>query len=150
MASTTGQSLFALMWQPLPSGTMFDAASERLLVSSGADGYISVWNVHAEVKAKSVTTFDTANTQVAALSFTSDGAFLAGATPTRVQIWRADDVTVPLAWWDRNYSGAPYSPSSPDKDTDLQQLKWNCDGQKLAFANGTEVSLTVNHVGNGG
>lgn len=112
---------------------------ERLLVSSGEDGCVCLWDALSERKAKSITTFDAAGTQVVSLAFSPDGVFLAGASATKVQIWRTGDMTAPLAWWDRNYAGAPYSPSSPDKETSLQFLRWNSDGHKLAFANGTEV-----------
>jgi transducin (beta)-like 1 len=107
--------------------------AERLLVSAGEDGAISIWNARSsETKSRSSMTMGSG---VVALAFTPDGAFISGATSERILIWKADDVNVPRASWVRGSELGWQTPQSHDSTTEEDQhcLCWDATGQKLAY-----------------
>ena len=117
------------MQNPLP----FSDDAERLLVSAGEDGAISIWNARSpETKSRSSMTMGSG---VVALAFTPDGAFIAGATSERILIWKADDVNVPRASWVRGSELGWQTPQSNDSapEEDQHCLCWDANGQKLAY-----------------
>jgi transducin (beta)-like 1 len=112
---------------------------ERLLASSGEDGAISIWNARSlDSKSKCSMTMGSA---VVAVSFTPDGAFLAGATSQRVCIWKVDDAHLPRATWTRGDDVGWRTPqsqqSSPEEDQIM--LCWDAEGQKLAYGVNSRV-----------
>jgi transducin (beta)-like 1 len=112
--------------------TLADPA-ERLLVSAGEDGAISIWNARSsETKSRSSMTMGSG---VVALAFTPDGAFIAGATSERILIWKADDVNVPRASWVRGSELGWQTPQSNDSapEEDQHCLCWDANGQKLVY-----------------
>lgn len=132
-------TITSLLWQPLSNQAPLDDNSERLLVSSGEDGIISIWNARAEGKAKASMTMDSS---VLALAFTPDGAFLAGATSSQILIWRIDDVSMPRARWVQDQEPgwqSPKSTGSSEAEEYLHCLAWDADGQKLAFGVNNQV-----------
>ena len=111
-----------------------------LLASSGDDGAISIWNVSSgSYKPKSSMTMDSA---VVALSFTPDGAFIAGGTNKNVFVWKVDDTHLPRATWSRGDEVGWRTPQSQHSSTDEDQfsLCWDADGQKLAYGVNSRVS----------
>lgn len=72
---------------------------------------------------------------VAALAFTPDGAFIAGATAERILIWKVGDVHVPRASWARGSQSGWQTPQSHDSapEEDQHSLCWDANGQKLAY-----------------
>jgi transducin (beta)-like 1 len=126
---------------PFPMTIGDDA--ERLLASSGEDGAISIWNVRSQdSKYKCSMTMGSA---VAAVSFTPDGAFLAGATSQRVCIWKVDDAHLPRATWTRGDEAGWRTPESQHSSTDEDQfsLCWDANGQKLAYGVNSRVCLDL-------
>lgn len=115
-----------------PPVTLSDDA-ERLLVSAGEDGAISIWNARSsETKSQSSMTMGSG---VVALAFTPDGAFIAGATSERILIWKFDDVSVPRASWVRGSQLGWQTPQSSDSaaEEDQHSMCWDANGQKLAY-----------------
>ena len=80
---------------------------------------------------------------VVAVSFTPDGAFIAGATSQRVCIWKVDDVHLPRAIWTRGDEVGWRTPQSQHSSTDEDQfsLCWDANGQKLAYGVNSRVRL---------
>lgn len=116
---------------------------ERLLASAGEDGAISIWNARSvDAKPKCSMTMGSA---VVALSFTPDGAFIAGGTNEHVFIWKADDVHLPRATWTRGDEVGWRTPQSHDSSTDEDQfsLCWDAHGQKLAYGVNSRVCVVV-------
>lgn len=73
---------------------------------------------------------------VLALSFTPDGAFIAGATRDKILIWKVGEYTLPRAQWSR--TSQPGSRLSPKVNgtadiEDQHCLCWDASGQRLAF-----------------
>jgi hypothetical protein len=93
-------------------------------------------------KSKSSMTMGSA---VVALSFTPDGAFIAGGTNEQVFIWKVDDVHLPRATWTRGDEVGWRTPQSPDSSTDEDQfsLCWDANGQKLAYGVNSRVCLVL-------
>lgn len=150
-----------MQWQPRqdsrPNG-------ERLLASGGEDGTISIRDARSpESKAKFEMTIDPNPdpnpNPVLALSFTPDGAFIAGATRDRILIWKVGEYAWPRARWSRSSHQDPPSPkvngnaspkldgkASPKGDDEVEFedqhcLSWDPAGQKLAFGASDLVSL---------
>ncbi|CAK7271122.1 hypothetical protein SEPCBS57363_004456 [Sporothrix epigloea] len=120
----------SLAWQPLQApGT----DNERLLASGGEDGAISIWNARIpDSKPKCSMTMDL---PVTTLAFTPDGAFIAGATPERILIWKVSDHAIPRASWRRTPHPGWLSPklNNESDDEDTHCLCWDATGQKLAY-----------------
>lgn len=130
----------ALAWQPLPFPTAVGEESERLLVSSGEDGAVSLWNARSiDSKPKSMTM----GSAVLCLAFTPDGVFVAAGTTDRIFIWKVDDPIAPKASWLRSDQAGWRTPMSQDSAGDENQysLSWDADGQKLAYGAGNSVGL---------
>lgn len=73
---------------------------------------------------------------VLALSFTPDGAFIAGATRDKILIWKVGEYTLPRAQWSRtNQPGSRLSPkvNGTAEIEDQHCLCWDASGQRLAF-----------------
>ncbi|CAK7217083.1 hypothetical protein SBRCBS47491_003042 [Sporothrix bragantina] len=120
----------SLAWQPLQTPGPDD---ERLLASGGEDGAISIWNARIpDSKPKCSMTMDL---PVMALAFTPDGAFIAGATPERILIWKVGDHAIPRASWRRTPHPGWHSPklNNESDDEDTHCLCWDSTGQKLAY-----------------
>lgn len=133
----------SLVWQPVPFPMTVGDDMERLLASSGEDGAISIWNARSpDAKSKHSMTMGSA---VVAVSFTPDGAFLAGATSQRVCIWKVDDVQVPRATWTRGDEVGWRTPQSQQSITEEDQflLCWDANGQKLAYGVNSRVCLIL-------
>ena len=120
----------AIAWQPLGA----DPSDEkRFLASGGEDGVISIWNARvADNKPKYTMTMDY---PIAALAFTQDGAFLAGATAEKIHIWKVGDYAVPRAVWSRMPHPGWLSPriNGFSDDEDAHCMGWDATGQKLAY-----------------
>jgi transducin (beta)-like 1 len=123
----------SLLWQPMQNPVALSDDAERLLVSAGEDGAISIWNARSS-EAKSTSSM-TMGSSVVALAFTPDGAFVAGATSQRILIWKFDDVSVPRASWLRGSEMGWQTPQSNDSANEEDQhcLSWDANGQKLAY-----------------
>lgn len=81
---------------------------------------------------------------IVALAFTPDGAFIAGATSDRVLIWKVGEHAMPRASWSRQphpgwLSPRPNSSSESEEDGEVHCLKWDLNGQKLAYGVNSRV-----------
>lgn len=126
----------ALAWQIPPFA---GEESEVLLASAGDDAVISIWNVHGlETKPRRSMTMESS---VEALAFTPDGAFLTGATPNKILIWKIDEVGPPRACWIRGNDQGWATPKSNGSDAveHHHSLCWNASGQKLAYGAANQV-----------
>ncbi|EPE30668.1 Putative isomerase YbhE [Glarea lozoyensis ATCC 20868] len=133
-------NITALAWQPLPFPVAVGEESERLLVSSGEDGAISMWNARStDSKPRSMTM----GSAVVSLAFTPDGAFLAAGTTDRIFIWKVDDPVAPKASWLRSDQSGWRTPMSQDSAGDENQysLSWDAHGQKLAYGAGNSLAI---------
>ncbi|KAM3079371.1 hypothetical protein ACMFMG_005803 [Clarireedia jacksonii] len=124
----------SLIWQPLPNSTTLSEESERLLASSSEDGAISIWNARSSDN-KQKCSMTIGPSSVLALSFTPDGAFIAGATSDRVLIWKVEDTHMPRASWARPIGNGWQTPQSNDSvgEEDEHKLSWDANGQRLAY-----------------
>jgi len=137
----------SLAWQPMQFPSALGEDSERLLASSGEDGAISIWNARSsETKSKCSMTMGSA---VVALSFTPDGAFIAGATNEQIFIWKVGDVNLPRATWVRGDETGWRTPQSHDSSQEEDQfsLCWDASGQKLAFGVNSRVCVLTLPIG---
>ena len=128
----------SLQWQPLQTAPLDE---ERLLASGGEDGAIFLWNVrNPDNRPKYSMTMET---PVVALSFSPDGAFIAGATSDRVLIWKVGDHQIPRASWSRSPHPGWLSPrtGSDQEEEDTHSLCWDATGQKLAYGVNSRVSF---------
>lgn len=84
----------------------------------------------------------TMNSAVVALSFTPDGAFIAGGTNAQVLIWKVADVHLPFASWTRGLDPGWSTPQSHDSAAEEDQfsLTWDADGQRFAYGANSRVS----------
>lgn len=133
-------TITSLMWQPITSPADANEETERLIVSSGEDGAISIWNARStETKPKFSMTM---NSGVVAMAFTNDGAFLAGGTNQNVFIWSMNDVKSPVATWARGDNAGCRTPQSTDSSADEDQFSmcWDSLGQRLAYGVNSRVS----------
>ncbi|KAI9644122.1 hypothetical protein NHQ30_007475 [Ciborinia camelliae] len=133
----------SLIWQPLQPPNTVNETSERLLASSSEDGAISIWNARSsEPKQKCSMTIGSSS--VLALSFTPDGAFIAGGTSDRVLIWKVEDTHLPRASWNRPSGNGWQTPQSSDSipDEDEHVLSWDVHGQKLAYGCNSMVCIS--------
>jgi transducin (beta)-like 1 len=125
----------------MPSPFSLNDDTERILVSAGEDGAISIWNARSPAtKPKYSMTMGSA---VVAMAFTPDGAFLAGATNSNVFIWKVDDVKTPCATWTRGDDAGWRTPQSTDSsasDEDQFCLCWDAHGHKLVYGVNSRVS----------
>lgn len=79
---------------------------------------------------------------IVALSFTPDGAFIAGATSSKVLIWKVGDHAIPRASWSRTPHPGWLSPKA-NAETDEEDphcLCWDATGTKLAYGANSRVS----------
>lgn len=131
----------SLLWQPSQAPPAQEREAERFLATAGDDGAISLWNVYSsdENSLSSVTM----GSAVVALSFTPDGAFIAGATNERILIWKTDDLSVPRAVWIRGDDKGWRTPQSQDSVLDDSEdqfsMCWDANGQKLAYGVNSRV-----------
>ncbi|KAL7805877.1 WD repeat-containing protein [Trichoderma gracile] len=132
-------SITTMAWQPLPSGELA-ADDERLIATGGEDGAILIWNARRpESKPKCFFTMDL---PVVRLAFTPDGAFIAGATPRSVMIWKVDSHSLPRAVWRpsrdefENFRG-----NSDSEEEDEHCLCWDNTGQKLAYGANSRLAI---------
>ncbi|KAF3011639.1 hypothetical protein E8E14_002760 [Neopestalotiopsis sp. 37M] len=126
----------ALAWQPLQNQPPDD---ERLIASAGEDGAIFIWNARStDGKPKcSMTMGD----PIVALSFTPDGAFIAGATHDKILIWKVGDHSIPRASWERiPHPSSPRLQSEQDEE-DEHCLCWDATGQRLAFGVNSRLAI---------
>ncbi|ETS77341.1 hypothetical protein PFICI_11215 [Pestalotiopsis fici W106-1] len=126
----------ALAWQPLQTSPPDD---ERLIASAGEDGAIFIWNARStDGKPKcSMTMGD----PIVALSFTPDGAFIAGATHDKILIWKVGDHSIPRASWERiPHPSSPRLQSETDEE-DEHCLSWDATGQRLAFGVNSRLAI---------
>jgi WD40 repeat protein len=140
-------SITTRAWQPLlpdQSGP----EDERLIATGGEDGAILIWNARKpESKPKCFFTMDL---PVVRLAFTPDGAFIAGATPRSVLIWKVDSHSVPRAIWRPSKDELENLKSNQDsEEEDEHCLCWDKDGQKLAYGANSRVSVTCTKQGRG-
>lgn len=86
---------------------------------------------------------------IVALSFTPDGAFIAGATHERILIWKVGDHSIPRASWERLPYPGFSSPrlQSETEEEDEHCLCWDATGQRLAFGVNSRVSCDSPKVG---
>lgn len=142
-----------MQWQPTRVSRL---DGERLLASGGEDGTISIRDARSpDSKAKFETTIDPnpdpSPHPVLAISFTPDGAFIAGATRDRILVWKVGEYSWPRARWSRASYQYTHSPkvngnASPNPDSkasdkgddevefeDQHCLSWDPTGQRLAF-----------------
>lgn len=86
---------------------------------------------------------------IVAMSFTPDGAFIAGATADRILIWKVGE-GIPRASWSRQPHPGWLSPrpsanatnanaSSDGEEEDQHCLKWDSTGQRLAYGVNSRV-----------
>ncbi|KAI1846517.1 hypothetical protein JX266_007414 [Neoarthrinium moseri] len=129
----------ALAWQPLPQQPA--AEEERLIASGGEDGAIFIWNARStDNKPKCSMTMDE---PIVALSFTPDGAFIAGATHERILIWKVGDHSIPRASWNRSPHPGWLSPRD-NAETEMEEehcLCWDATGQRLAFGVNSRLAI---------
>jgi len=133
-------AITAMQWQPLQTNPPDD---ERLIASGGDDCAILIWNARMpDTKAKC---FLTMESPIVALAFTPDGAFIAGATATRVLIWKVGDHAIPRASWSRTPHPGWLSPraSAETDEEDVHCLCWDATGQKLAYGANSRVSIVI-------
>ncbi|KAK6081397.1 WD g-beta repeat containing protein [Seiridium cupressi] len=128
----------ALAWQPLQTMPPED---ERLIASAGEDGAIFIWNARStDGKPKcSMTMGD----PIVALSFTPDGAFIAGATHEKILVWKVGDHSIPRASWERVPHPGWSSPRmhSDTEDEEEHCLCWDATGQRLAFGVNSRLAI---------
>lgn len=130
-------AITALAWQPLQANPADD---ERLVASGSDDCSILIWNARMpENKPKA---FLTMESPIVALAFTPDGAFIAGATSSRVLIWKVGENAMPRASWSRTPHPAWSSPRAVGEgdEEDEHCLCWDATGQKLAYGVNSRVS----------
>lgn len=93
--------------------------------------------------------FLTMESPIVALAFTPDGAFIAGATSSRVLIWKVGENAMPRASWSRTPHPAWSSPRAVGEgprtggegdEEDEHCLCWDATGQKLAYGVNSRVS----------
>jgi transducin (beta)-like 1 len=133
----------ALVWQPVANLISPPDESERLLASAGEDGAISIWNAKSlDTKSKCSMTM---NNGVVGLTFSPDGAFIAGATSEQILIWKVDDVNIPRASWSRGSERGWQTPRSQDSQDveDQHILSWSADGQTIAFGVNSLVRIPL-------
>jgi hypothetical protein len=88
--------------------------------------------------------FRTMDGPIVRLAFTPDGAFIAGATATKVLIWKVGNYTSPRAIWTRPATAGWMSPKTTS-DTDEEDehcLCWDASGQKLAYGSSSKVGCS--------
>jgi len=90
-----------------------------------------------------LTPYASLRSAVMALSFTPDGAFIAGGTNERIFIWKVDDVNLPRATWIRGNDSGWDTPRSHDSAAEEDQfsLSWNADGQRLAYGVNSRLAI---------
>ncbi|KAK0766959.1 hypothetical protein N5P37_000689 [Trichoderma harzianum] len=132
-------SITTMAWQPLPPDQT-GPDDERLIATGGEDGAILIWNARKpESKPKCFFTMDL---PVVRLAFTPDGAFIAGATPRSVLIWKVDSHTVPRAIWRPSKDELENLKSNQDsEEEDEHCLCWDRDGQKLAYGANSRLAI---------
>lgn len=137
-------AITTMEWQPLPLNQPI-TDDERLIATGSEDAAICIWNAR-QPEAKS-RCFLTMEMPIVRLAFTPDGAFIAGATPDSVLIWKVNNPHLPRASWRRSSHPGWQSPkagSESDEDTYAEHcLCWDADGQKLAYGSNSRVSSTA-------
>ncbi|CAI4217332.1 unnamed protein product [Parascedosporium putredinis] len=110
-----------LRWNP--------SATALLAISVDTGGSIIT---KPESKSKCFLTMDS---PIVALSFTPDGAFIAGATSSKVLIWKVGDHAIPRASWSRTPHPGWLSPkvNAETDEEDPHCLCWDATGTKLAY-----------------
>ncbi|KAL7937433.1 WD40 repeat-like protein [Trichoderma chlorosporum] len=134
-------SITTMAWQPLlPDQSGPD--DERLIATGGEDGAILIWNARKpESKPKCFFTMDL---PVVRLAFTPDGAFIAGATPRSVLIWKVDSHSVPRAIWRPSkdeLENLNLKSNQDSEEEDEHCLCWDKDGQKLAYGANSRLAI---------
>lgn len=141
-------SITAIQWQPLQCNT---PDNERLIATAGDDNTIAIWNARAPDNPEKCRL--SMNSPVLAISFTPDGAFLAGATADEVLIWKVGDYFMPRASWTRPPHPGWLSPrlkGDVEEEEDCHTLCWDASGQKLAYGVNSRVcgeSVLMNELG---
>ena len=138
-------AITTMAWQPLPASDAADD-EERLIATGGDDCAILIWN--ARVPESKPKCFLTMESPIVRLAFTPDGAFLAGATSSRVLIWKVGSYAMPRASWARPAHPGWLSPktNSESEEEDEHCLCWDATGQKLAYGSNSRVSIACNCV----
>ncbi|KAJ5054136.1 uncharacterized protein L3040_000418 [Drepanopeziza brunnea f. sp. 'multigermtubi'] len=133
----------SILWQPRQFPLVSEHETARFLATAGDDGAISIWNVYSSEE-KSVSSM-TMGSAVVALSFTPDGAFIAGGTNERILIWKTDDVSVPRAIWirgdDKGWRTPQSQDSVPDDSEDQFSMCWDAKGQRLAYGVNSRLAV---------
>ncbi|KAK0386542.1 hypothetical protein NLU13_6377 [Sarocladium strictum] len=133
-------AITTMAWQPLPANQVIND-DERLIATGGEDCAILIWNARMpESKPK---WFRTMDGPIVRLAFTPDGAFIAGATATKVLIWKVGNYTSPRAIWTRPATAGWMSPKTTS-DTDEEDehcLCWDASGQKLAYGSSSKLAV---------
>ncbi|KAF4899423.1 F-box-like/WD repeat-containing protein TBL1X [Colletotrichum fructicola] len=133
-------AITALQWQPLPADSS-PPEDERLIATGGDDCAILIWNAKfPDQKPKSYFTMES---PIVAVSFTPDGAFIAGATAGHILIWKVGEHTMPRASWSRAPHPGWLSPkaNSEPEEEDEHCLCWDADGQRLAYGANSRLAV---------
>ncbi|PKS06907.1 hypothetical protein jhhlp_005502 [Lomentospora prolificans] len=131
-------AITAMQWQPLQTNPPED---ERLIASGGDDCAILISNARLpDSKPKCFLTMDS---PIVALSFTPDGAFIAGATSSKVLIWKVGDHAIPRASWSRTPHPGWFSPkvNAESDEEDEHCLCWDATGTKLAYGANSRLAV---------
>lgn len=134
-----------MAWQPQPA-TQAVADDERLIATGGEDCAIQIWNArNPESKSRWLRTMDG---PIVGLAFTPDGAFIAGATATKVLIWKVGNYTSPRAVWTRPATAGWMSPktASETDEEDEHCLCWDASGHRLAYGASSKVRDTDSRI----
>ncbi|KAL8718708.1 MAG: hypothetical protein Q9225_004189 [Loekoesia sp. 1 TL-2023] len=160
--TTTAHSaeITAIAFEPIVDASSYSPFSSRRLATSSLDGVIRIWDVTKPFSVLHVLKFGRANPPMA-ISFTPDGYLVAAANANRVLFWSAETGGVPKAVWrgdpsltfsgteDGNKREESSGPTYMDGDSGIGEedegcthsLSWDANGARLAYGNGSQVSL---------
>ncbi|TDZ74665.1 F-box-like/WD repeat-containing protein TBL1Y [Colletotrichum trifolii] len=134
-------AITALQWQPVPEDSTLPE-DERLIATGGDDCAILIWNAKNPEQGKPKS-FLTMESPIVAVSFSPDGAFIAGATAGHILIWKVGESTVPRASWSRAPHVGWLSPkaNSEPEEEDEHCLSWDADGHRLAYGANSRLAV---------